>query len=79
MPLPPSVKIIARFNGKELEGTENTSRFFGNPFDGMISPRNHRRAWTLPAEFMVDGMNKLELKVASGDSINVIYIDVAME
>jgi hypothetical protein len=76
--LAPKHIITLKFNGKLLELTPDTSRFFGNPFDSMISPQNHRRAWILPEEFINIGQNDIEVEIENRDKINVIYLDIGI-
>ena len=73
--LTPAQAISVRFNGHPLDACPDTSRFFGNPFDPMISPRNHRRAWFLPEEWIHDGINHLEVELLEGPAVKIIYID----
>jgi hypothetical protein len=71
---PDSLHLAVTFNGRPLEPTSDVSRFFGNPFDGMISPPLHRRAWDLPRNAIVEGSN--EVVVTTGaDRVQVIYLD----
>jgi len=77
-PLTTEDRLAASINGTPLEQTEDTSRFFGNPFDGMISPVNHRCAWIVPGGILVNGLNDLVLQLSSGEAIDIIYIDLAI-
>ena len=61
------------FNGHPLEPTDDVSRFFGNPSDGMISPKGHRYAWDLPTDLIADGLN--EIAVTSPQAVKIVYID----
>jgi hypothetical protein len=66
--------LTVEFNGKKLDACSDTSRFFGNPFDRMISPVGHRAAWALPTELIVDGLN--EISVSGGrEPVEMVYID----
>ncbi len=71
----PSPRVL--FNGRALGPTGDVSRFFGNPFDGMIGPDSHRRAWSLPKELIVDGLNYLKVTTDSYP-VEIIYIDCAV-
>ncbi len=71
-------QLTANINGTALNETDNCSRFFGNPFDGMISPAGHRCAWEVPEDLLAAGNNELSLTLASGDAVNVVYIDLAI-
>ena len=75
-PISSNADITVTFNGKELESTKDGSRFFGNPFDLMITPdHSHRRAWTLPKEILINGSNNVEIRVNSDQDIKVVYLD----
>jgi hypothetical protein len=77
-PLKEKSRIAASMNGKTLQPTEDTTRFFGNPFDAMISPVNHRCAWIVPEGALVNGLNDLSLQLTSGEGINIIHIDLGI-
>jgi hypothetical protein len=78
-PLTNGHKMTVRFNGGVLEPTTDVSRFFGNPYDRLITPNDgHRLAWTLPPEAINDGANELELTLSSGDELNVVHIDAGV-
>jgi len=70
--------ITVRFNGKLLDASPDTSRFFGNPFDLMISPQSNRRAWLLPEELINDGPNDLQVELEKGQPVNVVYVDIGV-
>jgi len=70
--------IAVRFNGTALEPTPDTTRFFGNPFDPMISPRKHRRAWLLPRGIVKAGLNTIEVTMKAGKPIKIVYLDVGI-
>ena len=73
---PDNLQVSVSVNGTPLEPTTDLSRFYGNPFDRMISPLPHRRAWTVPPETVVDGKN--EIAVSTDQPVEAIYIDCAM-
>ena len=70
--------IAVSFNGHVLDACPDTSRFFGNPFDPMISPRNNRRAWLLPEALIQDGPNDLDVELEKGPAANVVYVDAGV-
>jgi len=75
-PISDDAEITATFNGARLEPTGDVSRFFGNPFDLMISPNHsHRRAWIIPKEILRNGLNELAITVNGEQDIKVIYLD----
>ena len=72
-------QISAAVNGLKLTPTADVSAFYDNPFDRMVSPDDkHRRAWTIPAERIRDGINEISLKLESGHSLKVVWIDVGV-
>jgi len=75
-PLSKERRLAAKIGGHVLEETPDESRFYGNPFDGMISPEENRRAWAFPVSILRDGLNSLEVTLAAGPEINIIYIDL---
>ncbi|MFP4027223.1 MAG: hypothetical protein ACLFWL_05480 [Candidatus Brocadiia bacterium] len=78
-PLSPDSKLTVLINGETLERSDNISRLFGNPFDGMISPKSNRRAWILPAPLVRDGENTVEICLDQGPPLTVIYVDAGIE
>jgi len=76
--LTPAHVITAAFNGCPLDPCPDTTGFFGNPFDGMISPPGHRRAWFLPGQLLKDGLNSLQVELAGGGPTKVIYVDAGV-
>jgi hypothetical protein len=78
-PLTESHAVTLRLNGRALDPSDDLMRFFGNPFDRMISPTDaHRRAWVLPPDAIVEGSNEVELTMVSSDEREVIYIDAGI-
>jgi hypothetical protein len=71
-------QLAVTFNGTSLEPCDDTSAFFGNPYDGMISPSRHRRAWILPDALIRDGLNAVVLKLESGGDLRVVYLDAGV-
>ena len=71
-------EIVVRFNDAALEPCADASRFFGNPFDPMISPAGHRRAWRLPPELVREGRNTVQVELAQGKSFKLVYLDIGI-
>ena len=71
-------RLAITFNGTQLEPCDDTSGFFGNPYDGMISPHRHRRAWILPDGLIRDGHNTVVLRLESGGDLRVVYLDAGV-
>ncbi len=76
--LTPACIVTAAFNGRLLDPCPDTSGFFGNPFDGMISPPGHRRAWFLPGQLLKDGLNSLQIELVGGGPTKIIYVDAGI-
>jgi hypothetical protein len=77
LPLADGGRLQARWNGRRLEPCGDTGRFFGDPYDPLISPAHHRAAFTVPKEALTAGVATLELTVA-GEAIEVIYLDLGI-
>ena len=71
-------KLGVKMNGTVLEPTDDVSAYYGNPDDGVISELSQRRAWICPVGILRDGLNELEVAVATTDSIKVIWVDLAI-
>ena len=71
-------RLAITFNDKPLQPCKDTSGFFGNPYDDMISPRRQRRAWILPDGLIRDGRNTVVLKMESGSDLRVVYLDAGV-
>jgi hypothetical protein len=78
-PLPDQAHMGVSMNGENLKPTDDVFRLFGNPFDGMISPKHNRRAWTLPAAIVRDGDNTVEVRLEGGEPVTVIYVDAGID
>lgn len=75
--IPSSLKLTATFNGQSMEPTEDVTRFYGNPFDRMISPLRNRVAFVIPSHLIKQGDNELRISAHGGEA-TVIYIDAAI-
>lgn len=70
--------LTVRFNGRMLDLCPDTSRFFGNPFDPMISPLENRRAWLLPTALIQDGQNMVDVELKTGQNVCLVYVDAGV-
>ncbi|MBN2545573.1 MAG: hypothetical protein JXB50_07240, partial [Spirochaetes bacterium] len=77
--IPEKIKLTALINGIELESTEDISAFYDNPYDKMISSEKYRKAWLFPIKVILNGVNKLEIKINSFHYIDVAFIDFSIE
>jgi hypothetical protein len=71
-------KWQCRFNGEQLEPTEDRSEPFDNPYVNLLGEARHHRAWTVPVALMVDGINEVEITLASDDLQRIIFLDVSI-
>jgi hypothetical protein len=74
---PESLTTTVSFNGTALAPTGDVTRFFGNPFDRMISPLPNRIAFELPQNLIRDGVNNVCV-TATGAAAEIVYIDSAV-
>ncbi|MFC1451968.1 hypothetical protein ACFLSJ_01330 [Verrucomicrobiota bacterium] len=77
-PLSSAHAFTANINGTRLEPTPDTSAFFDNPFDPMISPAGHQRAWVLPSALIREGVNEVRIALDGGDPAKLIYVDAGV-
>ena len=77
-PLTTAHRLSVEFNGAPLEPCPDAARFFGNPFDPMISPAGHRRAWRLPAGLVRDGLNGIRVALEGPEPVKLIYLDAGI-
>lgn len=75
-----------RLNGKELTPTPDTEDPYSHGYspDTALSMNDHDctpgyRAWTVPAELLVEGENRFEITMTEGEPAELFYLDVAME
>jgi hypothetical protein len=69
---------IAKFNGEAVTPTPDISEPFPVPYPSMMGKPEELRAWTVPANLLVEGINRLELVHQSGAETNVIFLDLAI-
>jgi hypothetical protein len=72
-------RLSVKMNGALLLATEDTSVFYGNPYDVMLSDPPRRRAWVVPTGVLTNGLNELEVILTSPSRIKVHWIDLACE
>lgn len=74
----PTGKWKAFVNGTELVANALVTEPFANPYAAMLGTPAQMRAWTVPANLLVDGKNKVEFKLDGGEAMEVDYLDLAM-
>lgn len=70
--------LAIRVNGIEATPTAAVHRHFGNPFDPMISPPGHRRAFAVPPGALRPGLNRLEARSLLAQPVELIYVDLGI-
>lgn len=78
-PFVPQHRLGVSMNGVEMVATSDTRRFYGNPFDELISPKGHRLAWTCTSDVLKNGINDLAIALHQGGEIEMVYIDLFVE
>ncbi len=68
----------ARFNGHELEETDDRSEPYEQPYSGLIGTPEQHRAWTVPAGLAKDGANRVDIKLVDGGNATVVFLDLAI-
>jgi hypothetical protein len=70
--------IAVTINGKPVESSTDITRFYGNPFDTMISPAPNRLAFEFPRSLLREGTNTIEIRLTGGEPAEVIYADMGV-
>ena len=73
-----SMRLICRFNGVELQDTDDISEPYPNPYPATLGGPETLRAWTVPAKLLKDGINTIEVTVVEGEQVKIIFIDLAV-
>jgi hypothetical protein len=68
----------AKLNGAELAVSDNVDEPYANPYPGLLGKPESRRAWTVPLEKLVDGVNRLEITLVEGEPATVAYLDLGV-
>lgn len=77
-PLGEDQALALRVNGTEAAPTTAIHRHFGNPFDALISPPGHRRAFDVPLHALRAGLNHLEVRSLGAQPVDLIYVDLGV-
>lgn len=72
-------RLSVKMNGALLVATGDTSAFYGNPYDVMLSDSPRRRAWVVPAGILRNGLNELKVTLTSPPRLKIHWIDLACE
>ncbi len=77
-PLTDGGRLQARWNGAPLESCADVGRFFGDPYDPMISPLPHRAAFVVPEALITAGVATVELAWEGAEPLDIIYLDLGI-
>ena len=69
----------ARLNGHALAPTPDVSEPYPNPYSTMLGEPEQLRAWTVPAEVLAAGENRVEFTLRSGGAeVRLVFVDLAV-
>lgn len=68
----------ATFNGESISATADVSEPFAVLYPSLLAKPDELRSWIIPAKLLHEGRNSLEVTLKSGDSLAVIFIDLAV-
>ena len=72
-------ELAVRFNGTELSPTDDVSEPYPAPYPDGLGTADTLRAWTVPAELLQDGANDIQVALTSGESVTLVFIDLAVK
>lgn len=70
---------MARFNGVDLQPSSDFSEPYSNPYPPLLGKAEELRAWNVPIDLMKDGINKVEIRMMTGEPAEIIFLDLAVE
>jgi hypothetical protein len=68
----------ATFNGQPLTASSDVSEPFPVPYPSMMGKPEELRAWTIPAKWLTNGINRLELTLQPKGEVAIIFLDLAI-
>lgn len=68
----------ARVNGTTLEGTDNTSEPYRNPYPHLLGNPEEWRAWSVPFGILKNGVNQIEIMPLSGEPDDILYLELTV-
>ena len=72
-------KWTVRLNGVSLEPNSDVSEPYPNPYPPMLGIPEELRAWSVPADALKDGMNKVDVTMVAGGKADIVFIDLGIE
>ena len=71
--------FTATLNGTALSSTDDITEPFASPYRSLLGTPETLRAWRVPASLLLAGVNRLEIRLASGSAVDIAFIDLAAE
>lgn len=72
-------QFSASLNGKRLKPVSDCSEPYQNPYRPFLGGPEYHRAWIVPAQLLRPGFNQIDLKLEKGETIQVLYLDLAVK
>jgi hypothetical protein len=70
-------RLAVKLNGTALVATDDLSEPFPNPDPPLLGTPETLAAWSVPAELLRDGANRVEVALESGLDVQLAFIDIA--
>lgn len=67
-----------KLNGTLLTGTDDVSEPYPMPYHDGLGDATTMRAWRVPHELLKDGPNRIEFGFDHGETLDVVYLDLAI-
>lgn len=72
-------EAMVRFNGHLLQETDDVSEPYPVKYTVGLGKPEELRAWTVPVEYLKDGINKIELIAPRGCDGKILFMDLAVQ
>ncbi len=72
-----STEWTATFNGEALVATPDVTEPFAVPYPSMLAKPEELRSWLIPARLLCEGKNSLEVTLAAGEAVTIVFVDMA--
>ena len=69
----------ATLNGHSLTGTDDVSEPYQNPYPDTAGQPQQYRSWLVPAEYLIEGENLINITNVNAGSTKLCYIDIAIK
>jgi hypothetical protein len=74
----PGRRLAIRLNGTALVSSSDLTEPFANPDPPLLGTPETLAAWTVPPALLRDGANQLEVRLESGDAVDLAFLDLAV-